>query len=65
MPVGKLLELNMREKLIFLHTEKSLKRGVSPDPDPDSLVKRFGSGDPDPHQNVTDSQNCFQDSPRL
>ncbi len=28
------------------------------DPDPDLLVS-YGSGNPDPHQNVTDPQQCF------
>jgi hypothetical protein len=24
-----------------------------------SINQRYGSGDPDPHQNVTDPQHCF------
>jgi hypothetical protein len=31
-----------------------MKRGVG------SISQRFGSGDPDPHQNVTDPQHCLQ-----
>jgi hypothetical protein len=28
-----------------------------------SVSERYGSGDPDPHQNVTDPQHCLNFSP--
>jgi hypothetical protein len=35
---------------------KSLKNGVGSG----SISQRYGSGDPDPHQNVSDTQHCDQ-----
>jgi hypothetical protein len=32
-----------------------MKKGVGSG----SISQRYGSGDPDPHQNVTDPQHCF------
>jgi hypothetical protein len=29
-----------------------------------SISERYGSGDPDPHQNVTDPQHCIRGSPK-
>jgi hypothetical protein len=37
---------------IFFASLKSMKKGVG------SISQRYGSGDPDPHQNVTDPQHC-------
>jgi hypothetical protein len=53
-PVGKLWEKNMKEKKFCVL--KINNKGVDPEPDSDSLVK---GTDPDPHQNVTDPQQCF------
>jgi hypothetical protein len=41
-------------KNIFLASLKSLKKGV----ESGSIIHWYGSGDPDPHQNVTDPQHC-------
>jgi hypothetical protein len=56
------LQVSYKKKIwekFFLASLKSLKKGVGSglDPDPDSLVKRYGSADPVPHQNVTDPQH--------
>jgi hypothetical protein len=37
---------------------KSLKKGVGSG----FISQKYGSGDPDPHQHVTDPQNCFDNS---
>ncbi len=39
------------KKNIFLTSFKSLKKGVG------SISQMYGSGDPDPHQNVKDSHH--------
>jgi hypothetical protein len=48
----------IREKKFTL---ESLKKRVG------SISQRYGSGDPDPdpHQNVTDPQQCIKDSPKI
>jgi hypothetical protein len=43
------------KKIIFLTSLKSLKKGVGSG----FISQRYGSGDPDPHQNVTDPQHWF------
>jgi len=42
--------------LIFFASLKSLKKGVGSVVGSGSISQRYGSGDPDPHQNVTDPQ---------
>ncbi len=42
----------IRKENNFLTFLKSLKKGVGSG----SISERYGSGDPDPHQNVTDPQ---------
>jgi hypothetical protein len=58
-PVGKLPEKDMKKINLFASLN-SLKRGVGSG----SFIQRYGSGDPDPdpHQNVTDPQHCFDNS---
>jgi hypothetical protein len=46
---------NLSRKTVPL---KSLKKGVGSG----SISQRYGPGDPDPHQNVTDSQHCVKQS---
>jgi hypothetical protein len=36
-----------------------MKKGVGSGVGSGSISERYGSGDPDPHQNVTDPQHCF------
>jgi hypothetical protein len=43
------------EKNIFFTSLKSLKKGVGSG----SISQRYGYGDPDPHQNVTDPKHWF------
>jgi hypothetical protein len=38
----------------FFTSLTSLKKGVGPGVGPGSISQRYGSEDPDPHQNVTD-----------
>jgi hypothetical protein len=44
----------------FFASLKSLKKGVESGvrSGSGSIIQRYGSGDPDPHQNVTDPQHC-------
>jgi hypothetical protein len=42
----------------FFSSLKSMKKGVGSG----SISKRYGSGDPDPHQNVTDPQHWMHES---
>ncbi len=42
------------EKIIILASLQSLKKGVG------SISQRYGSADPDPHQNVTDPKHCIK-----
>jgi hypothetical protein len=51
-PVGKFKRKNMKKKIFFAFL-KSLKNRVGSG----SISQRYGSGDPDPHQNVTDPQH--------
>jgi hypothetical protein len=48
------------KKFVFVSL-KSLKKGVRTGvgSGSGSISQRYGSGDPDPHQNVTDPQHCF------
>jgi hypothetical protein len=50
------------EKIIFFASLKSLKKGVGCEvgfrSGSGSISHRYGSADPDPHQNVTDPQHC-------
>ena len=43
----------------FSASLKSLKNGVVPGVGSGSISQRYGSADPDPHQNVTDPQHWF------
>ncbi len=43
---------NMKEKKLFCILKKGVGSG--------SISQRYGSGDPDPHQNVTDPQRCLE-----
>jgi hypothetical protein len=53
MPVGKLYKKICKKSFQFFFLSlKSLKKGVGSG----SISQRYGSGDPDPHQNVTDPQ---------
>jgi hypothetical protein len=52
MPAGKLKEKNMKK--VFVAPFKSLKKGIGSG----SIIQRYGSADPDPHQNVTNPQHC-------
>jgi hypothetical protein len=45
----------MRRKNFFASL-KSMKKGVGSGVGSGSISQRFGSGDPDPHQNVEDPQ---------
>jgi len=42
-------------KIIFLHPDKRSGIGSGSG----SIGQRYGSGDPDPHQNVKDPQHCY------
>jgi|LakMenE01Jun11ns_1017448.scaffolds.fasta_scaffold8876058_1 hypothetical protein len=44
----------------FLASLKSMKKEVGSGVGSGSISQRYGSGDPDPHQNVTDPQHCLQ-----
>jgi hypothetical protein len=52
-----------QKKYIFsLASLKSMKKGVGSGVGSGSISQRYGSGDPDPHQNVTDPNtdcNCM------
>jgi hypothetical protein len=48
------------EKIIFLAYLKSLKKEVGSGVGSGSISHRYRSGDPDPHQNVTDPPHCPQ-----
>jgi hypothetical protein len=37
-----------------------MKKGVGFGVGSGSISQRYGSGDPDPHQNVTDPQHCLK-----
>jgi hypothetical protein len=54
--------LGIRIRMFLGHLDLApLVRGMDPELDPDPLVRlRYGSGDPDPHQNVTDPQHCLE-----
>ncbi len=60
-PAGKLQEKNMKKKITFFAYLKSLKKGVGSGvgSGSGSIIQRYGSGDPDPHQNATDPQHWF------
>ncbi len=45
------------EKNYFFASIKSLKKGVGSGVGSGSISQRYGSADPDPHQNVTDPQH--------
>jgi hypothetical protein len=51
------LWLSTCEKTIFFILN-SLKKGVGSGPGAGSISQRYGSGDPDPVQNITDPQHC-------
>jgi hypothetical protein len=59
-PAGKLQEKNINKIILFVSL-KSLKKGVRSRVGSRyrSISQRYGSVDPDPHQNVTDPQHCF------
>jgi hypothetical protein len=44
------------EEKKFVSSLKSLKKGVG-----SGIGQRYGYPDPDPYQNVTDPQHCFQE----
>jgi len=46
------------KKILFLASLKSVKKGVGSGVRSGSISQRYGSGDPDPHQIVTDPQHC-------
>jgi hypothetical protein len=58
---GKLKEKNMKKEKFFFVSLKSPKKGVGPGVGTGSIYQRYGSADPDPHQNVIlmDFQHCF------
>jgi hypothetical protein len=56
-PVGKLKEKNMN--FVFLLLSNPLKKVVGSGVGSGSISQRYGYGDPDPHQNVTDPQHCL------
>ncbi len=45
------------KKFVFVSLKKGVRTGVGSGSG--SISQRYGSGDPDPHQNVTDPQHCF------
>jgi hypothetical protein len=47
---------------IFFAFLKSKKKGVGSGSGSGSgtICQRYGSGDPDPHRNITDLQHCFK-----
>jgi hypothetical protein len=55
--VGKLKEKNILKKMFFFASLKSIKKGVGSGVGTGSISQRYGSGDPDAHQNVTDPQH--------
>ncbi len=55
MPVGKLLE-KIRKKYFFYASLKSVKEEVGSGFVSGSISQRYGSRDPNPHQNVMDPQ---------
>ncbi len=61
MPVGKTkLEKEILKNRFFciIHNAEEKESDPELDPKPDPDLQRSGSGDPDPHQNVTDPQHC-------
>ncbi len=55
MPEGKLKK--QYGKIFFVAFFKSLKNGVGSGVGSGSISQRYGSADPDPHQNVKDPQH--------
>ncbi len=47
------------EKNIFICILKVIE-DFGTDPESESVGQRYGSEDPDPYQNVTDTENCYQ-----
>jgi hypothetical protein len=47
------------EKTKIFTSLTSLKKGVGSGTGPGSIIRRYGSQDPDPHQNVTDPQTLL------
>jgi hypothetical protein len=47
------------ERKRFFASLNSMKKGIGPGVGSGSISQRYASGDPDPHQNVTDPQHCF------
>jgi hypothetical protein len=54
-PVGKLQYKKKYEAKYFFASLKAMKKEVGSG----SISERYGSGDPDPHKNVTDPLHCF------
>jgi hypothetical protein len=50
------LLVSYKKKIIFFASLKSLKKEVG------SISQSHGTGDPDPHQNVTDPQHCLKEA---
>ncbi len=49
------------KKLVFCwHLEGQWRKKQNPDPGSGSISQRHGSADPDPHQNVMDTEHCLQ-----
>jgi hypothetical protein len=57
--LGQVMRKNVK-KLFFLESLKSIKKGVGSGvvSGTGSISQRYGSGNPDPHQNVTVPQHC-------
>jgi hypothetical protein len=55
-----LLWANCEKKIIFFAPFKSMKKIVGSGVGSGSNSQRDGSGDPDPHQNVTDPQHSVK-----
>jgi hypothetical protein len=53
-----------KKKKYFFASIKSKKKGVGSGVGSGSISQRYGPGDPDPHQNVTDPQHCFKRTKR-
>ncbi len=47
------------KKKYFFASLKSMRKGVETGVGSGSIRQRYRSGDPDPHQNVTDPQHCL------
>jgi hypothetical protein len=50
------------KKINLFASLNSLKKGVGSGAGSRSTSQRYGSGYPEPHQNVTDPQHCFDNS---